>query len=411
MKRTLLLGSAWTASAAAAVGLGFLAISLVDASASDSGQVLPAAATTSAADDSSAPAAPAPAAGQQVTDGGTVYGSCDGGLPVVASAPAAGWWLDDSSDAGQVEFQNGTPKVEVRVTCVDGVAQFSVEGPRADDSGGGRDDDDSTPAAVRRPRPRRWRLRGPVSPRPARSYTVGTSRPRRTTTPTADDRGGASGSDDGAGDAAATTPAAAAADGARLRRLTRPGAVLPPGRGGGRDAPNPWTAAFGRLGDSSRAPSDVLPVPAHPARRPGRRRGPQPPAARPRRLHPAGRARRVFTWLPLGYRVFRKVERVVREEMDAMGAQEVHFPALLPREPYEATGRWTEYGDNLFRLQDRRGDDYLLGPTHEEMFTLLVKDLYSLVQGPAALALPDPDQVPGRGAAPGRAVRAAASSR
>jgi prolyl-tRNA synthetase len=90
-----------------------------------------------------------------------------------------------------------------------------------------------------------------------------------------------------------------------------------------------------------------------------------------RRAAPGG-----FTWLPLGYRVFRNVERVVREEMDAMGAQEVHFPALLPREPYEATGRWTEYGPNIFRLQDRRGNDFLLGPTHEEMFTLLVKDLY-----------------------------------
>ncbi len=91
-----------------------------------------------------------------------------------------------------------------------------------------------------------------------------------------------------------------------------------------------------------------------------------------RRAAPGG-----FTWLPLGYRVFRNVERVVREEMDRMGAQEVHFPALLPREPYEATNRWTEYGPNLFRLQDRRGADFLLGPTHEEMFTLLVKDLYS----------------------------------
>jgi prolyl-tRNA synthetase len=91
-----------------------------------------------------------------------------------------------------------------------------------------------------------------------------------------------------------------------------------------------------------------------------------------RRAAPGG-----FTWLPLGFRVFRNVERIVREEMDAMGAQEVHFPALLPREPYEATGRWTEYGDNLFRLKDRRGVDHLLGPTHEEMFTLLVKDLYS----------------------------------
>jgi prolyl-tRNA synthetase len=85
----------------------------------------------------------------------------------------------------------------------------------------------------------------------------------------------------------------------------------------------------------------------------------------------------IYTWLPLGFRVFRKIEQIVREEMDAMGAQEVHFPALLPREPYEASGRWTEYGQSVFRLKDRRGGDYLLGPTHEEMFTLLVKDLYS----------------------------------
>ncbi len=95
----------------------------------------------------------------------------------------------------------------------------------------------------------------------------------------------------------------------------------------------------------------------------------------------AGYVRRVapgvFTWLPLGYRVLRNVERIVREEMEAAGFQEVHFPALLPREPYERTNRWTEYGPNLFRLQDRRGSDYLLGPTHEEMFTLTVKDLYS----------------------------------
>ena len=91
-----------------------------------------------------------------------------------------------------------------------------------------------------------------------------------------------------------------------------------------------------------------------------------------RRAAPGG-----YTWLPLGWRVLRKVENIVREEMDAIGAQEVHFPALLPRDVYEATGRWTEYGDNLFRLVDRKGADYLLGPTHEEMFTLLVKDLYS----------------------------------
>jgi len=85
----------------------------------------------------------------------------------------------------------------------------------------------------------------------------------------------------------------------------------------------------------------------------------------------------VYTWLPLGLRVLAKVEAVVREEMVAAGVQEVHFPALLPREPYEATGRWSEYGPNLFRLKDRKGGDYLLAPTHEEMFTLLVKDLYS----------------------------------
>ncbi len=91
-----------------------------------------------------------------------------------------------------------------------------------------------------------------------------------------------------------------------------------------------------------------------------------------RRAAPGG-----FTWLPLGWMVYRNVEDIVRDEMNRAGFQEVHFPALLPKEPYEATHRWTEYGDNLFRLKDRRGVDYLLGPTHEEMFTLLVKDLYS----------------------------------
>ncbi|MFZ9482937.1 MAG: proline--tRNA ligase [Ilumatobacteraceae bacterium] len=91
-----------------------------------------------------------------------------------------------------------------------------------------------------------------------------------------------------------------------------------------------------------------------------------------RRAAPGG-----FTWLPLGWITYRNVENIVRAEMDAAGFQEVHFPGLLPREPYEATGRWTDYGDNLFRLKDRRGADMLLAPTHEEMFTLLVKDLYS----------------------------------
>ena len=85
----------------------------------------------------------------------------------------------------------------------------------------------------------------------------------------------------------------------------------------------------------------------------------------------------IYSWLPLGLKVLAKVEQIVREEMVAIGAQEVRFPALLPREPYETTNRWIEYGPNLFRLKDRKGGDYLLGPTHEEMFTLLVKDLYS----------------------------------
>ena len=85
----------------------------------------------------------------------------------------------------------------------------------------------------------------------------------------------------------------------------------------------------------------------------------------------------IYTWLPLGLRVLRNVESIIREEMDAIGAQELSFPALLPREPYEASNRWTTYGNGIFRLQDRKGADYLLGPTHEEMFTLAVKDLYS----------------------------------
>ncbi|AIJ25291.1 proline--tRNA ligase [Amycolatopsis methanolica] len=91
-----------------------------------------------------------------------------------------------------------------------------------------------------------------------------------------------------------------------------------------------------------------------------------------RRVAPGG-----YSWLPLGLRVLRKIEEVVREEMAAIGAQEILFPALLPREPYEATGRWTEYGDALFRLKDRKGADYLLGPTHEELFALTVKGEYS----------------------------------
>jgi prolyl-tRNA synthetase len=85
----------------------------------------------------------------------------------------------------------------------------------------------------------------------------------------------------------------------------------------------------------------------------------------------------IYTWLPLGLRVLRRIENIIRDEMDTIGAQELLFPVILPREPYDASGRWTEYGDSIFRLQDRKGADYLLGPTHEEMFTLVVKDLYS----------------------------------
>lgn len=91
-----------------------------------------------------------------------------------------------------------------------------------------------------------------------------------------------------------------------------------------------------------------------------------------RRVAPGG-----FSWLPLGLQVLRNIEAVVREEMDAIGSQEIQFPALLPREPYEISGRWTEYGPNVFRLKDRKGADYLLGPTHEELFALTVKGEYS----------------------------------
>ena len=85
----------------------------------------------------------------------------------------------------------------------------------------------------------------------------------------------------------------------------------------------------------------------------------------------------LYSWLPLGLRVLRKIERVVREEMNAIGGQEILFPALLPRGPYETTNRWTEYGDGIFRLKDRRDNDYLLAPTHEEVFTMTVKGEYS----------------------------------
>ncbi|GAA2004816.1 proline--tRNA ligase [Brevibacterium samyangense] len=98
-------------------------------------------------------------------------------------------------------------------------------------------------------------------------------------------------------------------------------------------------------------------------------------------LHRAGYIRRsapgIYTWLPLGLGVLRRIEAIIREEMEAAGSQEVHFPALLPADPYKETGRWTDYGDDMFRLVDRKDNDYILAPTHEEAFTLLVKDLYN----------------------------------
>jgi hypothetical protein len=142
MKRTLALGAAWTGSAAAAVGLGFLAVSLVDASASPATQPVATGSSTSASATPTS-AGPVVSSGQQSTVGGTVFASCTGGTADLASAPAAGWWVDDSSEPGEVEFENGSIKVEVHTVCVDGGPQFTVEGPRADDSGGG-----STPSTT-----------------------------------------------------------------------------------------------------------------------------------------------------------------------------------------------------------------------------------------------------------------------
>lgn len=85
----------------------------------------------------------------------------------------------------------------------------------------------------------------------------------------------------------------------------------------------------------------------------------------------------IYSLMPLGVLIYDQIYRVIKEEMDAIGSQQVHFPAILPREPYEATGRWTDYGDNIFRLKDRRKNDFLLAPTHEEMFTLMVKGEYT----------------------------------
>jgi hypothetical protein len=130
MKHGLVLGAAWTASAAAAVGLGFLAVSLVDASASLGPQPLVGAATSPAALPTSTP--PVASSAEQATAGGTVYASCADGVPSLAGAPAGGWWVDDASRPGEVEFGDGAQKVGVTVSCASGSPSFVVEGPWAD---------------------------------------------------------------------------------------------------------------------------------------------------------------------------------------------------------------------------------------------------------------------------------------
>lgn len=82
----------------------------------------------------------------------------------------------------------------------------------------------------------------------------------------------------------------------------------------------------------------------------------------------------LYTWLPLGLRVLRKVERIVREEMDKSGAQEVLMPAIQPSELWQESGRWEQYGGELLRLQDRHGRDFCFGPTHEEVITDMVRN-------------------------------------
>ncbi|MGY1821171.1 hypothetical protein [Geodermatophilus sp. SYSU D00079] len=186
MTRTLAPRILWTASAAAAVGLGVLAVSAVDAGAappddrSSSSAPAPAAATGSQ-QPAPAPDAPAPSAavpGQHTTVAGTVVATCDTGALSLSGTPATGWWLDDSQDPGQVEFENGTQDLEVTVACAaDGTPQFSVEGPRADDSGRGRGRDDSAATPV------------PSAPTGAPRYDDSAGRV-----------GGGHGSDDGPGD-------------------------------------------------------------------------------------------------------------------------------------------------------------------------------------------------------------------
>ena len=130
MKRTIALGAAWTASAAAAVGLGFLAVSLVDASADPGTSPVAATTTAAGASPSATPTVPpsaTSAADQYLTRGGTVYADCARGAPVLAGVPASGWSVDDSPKPGEVEFGNGSQQVEVHVDCVDGSPSFLLD--------------------------------------------------------------------------------------------------------------------------------------------------------------------------------------------------------------------------------------------------------------------------------------------
>ena len=118
----------------------------------------------------------------------------------------------------------------------------------------------------------------------------------------------------------------------------------------------------------------------------------------------------LYSWLPLGLRVLRKIEKIVREEMVAIGGQEILFPALLPRAPYETTNRWTEYGDGVFRLKDRRDERLHARPHPRGVLHPHGEGGVLVLQGLSAAAVPNPDQVPRRGPAAGRASCAVASS-
>jgi prolyl-tRNA synthetase len=94
----------------------------------------------------------------------------------------------------------------------------------------------------------------------------------------------------------------------------------------------------------------------------------------------------IYSYLPLGYRVIKKIERIIREELDAIGGSELLLPALQPRDLWEESGRWDQYGPELMRLTDRKDREFCLGPTHEEVITQVVRDyLNSYKKLPLAL--------------------------